>query len=87
MTVPGQRPRAAWLPQAKSKRRSADLAAANPESLRIGRDNARDAAAAAGRQCQVIILTCTPGRYAHIGNATTIRLPSGPQSRYFVIFR
>ena len=35
------------------------------------------AIAAAGEQCQVIILTCTPGRYAHIGNATTIRLPTG----------
>ena len=34
------------------------------------------AIAAAGKQCQVIILTCTPGRYAHIGNATTIRLPT-----------
>ena len=32
--------------------------------------------AAASEQCQVIILTCTPGRYAHIGNATTIRLPN-----------
>ena len=36
------------------------------------------AIAAAGSQCQVIILTCTPGRYAHIGNATTVRLPSAP---------
>lgn len=35
------------------------------------------AIAASGEQCQVIILTCTPGRYAHIGNATTVRLPSG----------
>ncbi|MDE0269278.1 MAG: AAA family ATPase [Acidimicrobiaceae bacterium] len=34
------------------------------------------AIAAAGGQCQTIILTCTPGRYAHIGKATTIRLPS-----------
>ena len=34
------------------------------------------AIAAVGEQCQVIILTCTPGRYAHIGNATTIPLPS-----------
>lgn len=34
------------------------------------------AIAAAGGQCQVIILTCTPGRYAHVGNAITIRLPS-----------
>ena len=36
------------------------------------------AIAAAGEHCQVIILTCTPGRYAHIGNATTIQLPTGP---------
>ena len=35
------------------------------------------AIAAAGEQCQVIILTCTPGRYTHIGNAATIRLPTG----------
>ena len=35
------------------------------------------AIAAAGEHCQVIILTCTPGRYAHIGNATTIQLPTG----------
>ena len=34
------------------------------------------AIAAAGEHCQVIILTCTPRRYAHIGNATTIRLPA-----------
>ena len=34
------------------------------------------AIAAVGEQCQVIILTCTPGRYAHIGNATTVPLPS-----------
>ena len=33
------------------------------------------AIAAAGGQCQVIILTCTPGRYAHIGDAATVRLP------------
>ncbi len=33
------------------------------------------AIAAAGRKCQVIVLTCTPGRYAHIGNATVVRLP------------
>ena len=35
------------------------------------------AIAAAGEHCQVIILTCTPGRYARIGNATTIQLPTG----------
>ena len=35
------------------------------------------AIAAAGEHCQAIILTCTPGRYAHIGNATTIQLPTG----------
>ena len=34
------------------------------------------AIAAAGRECQVIILTCTPGRYAHVGNATVVRLPT-----------
>ena len=34
------------------------------------------AIAAAGEHCQVIILTCTPGRYSHIGNATTIQLPT-----------
>ena len=32
--------------------------------------------AAAGNDCQVIILTCTPGRYAHVGNATVVRLPT-----------
>ena len=31
---------------------------------------------AAGRQCQIIILTCTPGRYARVGNARVIRLPA-----------
>ena len=36
------------------------------------------AIAAAGRKCQLVILTCTPGRYAHIGNATTIQLPNRP---------
>ena len=28
----------------------------------------------AGRQCQVIIFTCTPGRFRHIGDARTIAL-------------
>ena len=32
--------------------------------------------AAAGRDCQVIVLTCTPGRYAYVGNATVVRLPT-----------
>lgn len=32
------------------------------------------AIAAAGKECQVIILTCTPGRYAHVGNATVVKL-------------
>lgn len=31
--------------------------------------------AAAGRDCQVIVLTCTPGRYAYVGNAEVVRLP------------
>lgn len=30
--------------------------------------------AVAGRDCQVIILTCTPGRYASVGNATVVQL-------------
>ncbi|MFN3258655.1 MAG: AAA family ATPase [Ilumatobacter sp.] len=30
--------------------------------------------AVAGRQCQVIVLTCTPGRYSSIGNADIVRL-------------
>lgn len=34
------------------------------------------AIAFAGRQCQVIVLTCTPGRYAHVGNAEVVRLPT-----------
>lgn len=32
------------------------------------------AIAAAGRECQVIVLTCTPGRYAHVGNAEVVTL-------------
>ncbi|MCB1685727.1 MAG: AAA family ATPase [Pseudomonadales bacterium] len=32
------------------------------------------AIAAAGRQCQIIILTCTPGRFTHVGNARVIRI-------------
>lgn len=32
------------------------------------------AIAVAGRQCQIIILTCTPGRYAHVGDARVITL-------------
>ena len=34
------------------------------------------AIAAAGGECQIIVLTCTPGRYAHVGNARVIRLPT-----------
>ena len=34
------------------------------------------AIAAAGRECQVIVLTCTPGRYSHVGNATVVTLPN-----------
>ena len=30
----------------------------------------------AGNHCQIIILTCTPGRYAHVGNAKVIRIPT-----------
>ena len=32
------------------------------------------AIAAAGKQCQIIVLTCTPGRYSHVGNATVVNL-------------
>ena len=32
------------------------------------------AIAAAGKQCQVVILTCSPGRYAHVGNAKVVAL-------------
>jgi len=35
------------------------------------------AIATAGRHCQVIILTCTPGRYSAVGTATTVRLSRG----------
>lgn len=38
------------------------------------------AIAAASRDCQVIILTCTPGRYAHVGNATPVRVPTCSRS-------
>ena len=34
------------------------------------------AIATAGRECQVIVLTCTPGRYAHVGNARVVSLPT-----------
>ena len=29
---------------------------------------------AAGKQCQVIVLTCTPGRYSHVGQAIVVHL-------------
>lgn len=32
------------------------------------------AIAVAGRDCQVIVLTCTPGRYQSVGNASVVRL-------------
>ena len=32
------------------------------------------AIAAAGKQCQVIVLTCTPGRYSHVGSAKVVTL-------------
>lgn len=32
------------------------------------------AIASAGRECQVILLTCTPGRFMHVGNAKVVRL-------------
>jgi hypothetical protein len=33
------------------------------------------AIAVAGRDCQIIVLTCTPGRYASVGSATVVQLP------------
>ena len=32
------------------------------------------AIAAAGKKCQVVVLTCTPGRYSHVGNAKVVSL-------------
>ena len=32
------------------------------------------AISAAGKQCQVVVLTCTPGRYSHVGNAKVVSL-------------
>ena len=32
------------------------------------------AIAAAGEHCQIIILTCTPGRFTHVGKAEVVRL-------------
>jgi hypothetical protein len=34
----------------------------------------------AGRDCQVIVLTCTPGRYGSVGQATVVHLPSSGSS-------
>lgn len=31
------------------------------------------AIATAGRHCQIVILTCTPGRFTHVGNAEVVR--------------
>ncbi|MGI9326680.1 MAG: hypothetical protein ACR2PZ_15780, partial [Pseudomonadales bacterium] len=36
------------------------------------------AIAAAGEHCQIIILTCTPGRFTHVGNAQVVRLSADP---------
>jgi len=38
------------------------------------------AIAEAGARCQVIVLTCTPQRYANVGNATTVRLPAAQEA-------
>ena len=32
------------------------------------------AIAAAGKQCQVVVLTCTPGRYSHVGSTQVVSL-------------
>lgn len=34
----------------------------------------------AGRSCQIVLLTCTPGRFAHVGAATVVRLPASGQA-------
>ena len=43
------------------------------------------AIAAAGKQCQIIVLTCTPGRYGHVGGTPkgrpTLRIRSHPPRR------
>ncbi len=44
----------------------------DPERL----DRMGAAISSSSGECQVIILTCTPGRYAKIGNATTVQLPA-----------
>lgn len=40
------------------------------------------AIATAGNHCQVIILTCTPGRYARVGNAEVVQLPRATTRKY-----
>ena len=42
----------------------------DPERLQ----NTCAAIAMAGRECQVVVLTCTPGRYSHVGNAKVVSL-------------
>jgi chromosome segregation ATPase len=39
------------------------------------------AIASAGNHCQLIILTCTPGRYAHVGNAAVRQLITSPNNK------
>ena len=46
------------------------LGFSDPQKL----NNMGAAIAAAGRTCQIIILTCAPGRYANVGNARLIKL-------------
>jgi hypothetical protein len=38
--------------------------------------------ALAGKSCQVIVLTCVPDRYRHVGPATIVRLFSSAESRF-----
>ena len=35
--------------------------------------------ALAARHCQVVVLTCTPGRFSAIGDATVVHLPQSPE--------
>ena len=37
--------------------------------------------ARAGKECQVIILTCVPERYSHVGEATIVRLGGSQYDR------
>ncbi len=52
-----------------------DDALGNSDPERLGSMGA--ALAVAGRSCQIVVLTCTPDRYRHVGGATVVRLLGG----------